>query len=213
MTRIHPEGYPFIAGAGLAAVTLRLLGQRRAAQGALAVALAAAYFFRDPDRHPPAGEDTILAPADGRILTVRRTHEPLWIQGDAWQVGTFMSIFDVHINRAPCTGKVVRIEHKPGTFLPADRDEALHNERRLYYWECTNGQRLLVIQIAGLLARRTVPFVVEGQEVVRGQRFGLIRFGSRVEVYMPTATSRPLVLPGHRVRAGETPIGLWVSTP
>ncbi len=207
--RIHPEGRPLALGAALAASVLAALGFKRAAQGAAAAGLAAAYFFRDPDRRPPWPQAAVVAPADGKVVLVRQEPEPLWVGGEAWRIGIFMSVFDVHINRAPVAARVVRLHHQPGEFLPAQRDEAVaRNERRFYCLEREDGQRLLVVQVAGLIARRTVPFMQPGEAVERGQRLGLIRFGSRVEVFLP-ATARPLVAPGHRVRAGETPIAWW----
>lgn len=207
--RVHPEGQPWALGGAAAAALLALLGRQRAAQGAALAALAAAFFFRDPERHPPLDPAAVVAPADGVVMTVRREEEPLWLEGPAWRIGIFMSLFDVHINRAPLAARVVAVAHRPGRFLPAQREETLHeNERRLYCLERDDGARVLVVQVAGLVARRTVPFVAPGERVARGQRLGLIRFGSRVEVFLPLAAA-PLVVEGHRVRAGETPIAYW----
>jgi len=207
--RIHPEGRPLALGAALTATLLAMLGFKRAAQGAAGAALAAAYFFRDPERRPPWPRAAVVSPADGKVLVVRQEPEPLWIGGESWRIGIFMSVLDVHINRAPLDARVVHIRHQPGRFLPANRDEALsRNERRLYCLEREDGARVLVVQVAGLIARRTVPLVQPGETLVRGQRLGLIRFGSRVEVFLPAA-ARPLVAQGHRVRAGETPIAWW----
>ncbi len=209
ISRIHPEGRPLALGGALAAAVLAALGFKRAAQGAALAGLAAAYFFRDPDRQPPWPQAAVVSPADGQVVLVRQEPEPLWVGGDAWRIGIFMSVFDVHINRAPLAARVVRIRHQPGEFLPAHRDDALaRNERRFYCLEREDGARALVVQVAGLVARRTVPFVRPGEVVDRGQRLGLIRFGSRVEVFLP-AVARPLVAQGHRVRAGETPIAWW----
>jgi len=207
--RIHPEGRPLALGGALAATLLAALGFKRAAQGAAGFALATAYFFRDPDRRPPWPPAAVVSPADGKVLLVRQEPEPLWVGGQAWRIGIFMSVLDVHINRAPLTARVERIRHQPGQFLPANREDALaRNERRLYGLTRDDGARVLVVQVAGLVARRTVPLVQPGETVARGQRLGLIRFGSRVEVFLPAA-ARPLVAQGHRVRAGETPIAWW----
>ena len=209
--RIHPEGRPWVAGGVLGAGLLALSGRRWAAQGAALTALALAYFFRDPERYPPLPTEAVVSPADGEVLLVRQEEEPRWMEGPAWRIGIFMSLRDVHINRAPVAAHLVRLEHRPGEFLPAYREEAAqHNEQRLYFLERANGQRVLLIQIAGILARRTVPFVRPGDDLQRGQRLGLIRFGSRVEVFLPP-TVHPLVAPGHRVHAGETPIAWWSS--
>ncbi len=207
--RIHPEGRPLALGAALAATALAGLGFKRAAQGAALASLAAAYFFRDPERQPPWAQAAVVSPADGEVIVVRQEPEPLWVGGPAWRIGIFMSIFDVHINRAPIAAQVMHIRHQPGEFVPANRADALaRNERRAYCLQREDGQRALVIQVAGLVARRTVPLVQPGETVTRGQRLGLIRFGSRVEVFLPAA-ARPLVAQGHRVRAGETPIAWW----
>ncbi|NPA31018.1 MAG: phosphatidylserine decarboxylase family protein [Chloroflexi bacterium] len=207
--RIHPQGQPFALGGALTATLLAALGFKRAAGGAALAGLAAAYFFRDPDRRPPWPRAAVVAPADGKVVLVRQEPEPLWVGGDAWRIAIFMSLTDVHINRAPLDARVVRIRHQPGQYLPAHRDDALaRNERRFYCLERDDGARVLLVQVAGLLARRTVPLVSSGEFVARGQRLGLIRFGSRVEVFLPTA-AQPLVAQGHRVRAGETPIAWW----
>ncbi len=207
--RIHPQGRPFALGGAAMAAVLAALGFKRAAQGAALAGLAAAYFFRDPERHAPWPHAAVVSPADGKVVLMRQEPEPLWVGGDAWRIGIFMSVFDVHINRAPLSARVVRIRHQPGEFIPAQRDDALaRNERRFYCLEREDGARALVVQVAGWLARRTVPFVQAGEVVERGQRLGLIRFGSRVEVFLPAA-AQPLVARGHRVRAGETPIAWW----
>ncbi len=207
--RIHPEGRPLALGGALAATVFAALRFKRAAQGAALAALAAAYFFRDPERRPPWPTGAVVAPADGKVVVMRQEPEPLWVGGDAWRIGIFMSVLDVHINRAPLAARVVRIRHQAGAFLPAQREDALaRNERRFYCLEREDGNRVLLVQVAGLIARRTVPLVQEGETVERGQRLGLIRFGSRVELFLP-ATARPLVAVGHRVRAGETPVAWW----
>ena len=207
--RIHPEGRPWVLGGALSAAALTLLGQRRAAQGAALVSLAAAFFFRDPARQPPPRDEVVVSPADGEVVVVQEEYEPRWLEASAWRIGIFMSVFDVHINRAPLDARVAALQHQPGEFLPAYHEEALQrNERRYYHLETPWG-KVLLVQIAGVLARRTVPFVQPGDEIQRGERLGLIRFGSRVEVYLPRQ-AQPLVCPGHRVRAGETPIA-WIG--
>lgn len=207
--RIHPQGQPWVLGGLLGTTLLTARGQRKAAMAAAFLSAALAYFFRDPDRYPPTASQVVVSPADGEIVVVEQTEEPRWIEGPAWRIGIFMRLTDVHINRAPLDAYVVRIEHHPGQFLPAYHPEALQrNERRVYFLETEDLRRALVIQIAGIMARRTVPLVAPGTLLHRGERFGLIRFGSRVEVFLPRA-AQPLVAPGQRVRAGETPIAWW----
>ncbi len=204
--RIHSEGTPFILAPTAIAAALGLLGFRKtAAAGALAAA-GVAYFFRDPERRPPSRRGLVVSPADGRVIVLKRTFEPRWLKGEAWQIGIFMSVLDVHVNRAPISGTLEAIEHRPGAFLRAYEAEAItRNERRYYYLLRADGKRLLMVQVAGALARRTVPFIAAGEAFTQGDRIGMIRFGSRVEVYLPLE-AEPLVAPGHKVRAGETPL-------
>lgn len=207
--RIHPQGKPWVLGGLLGTTLFAARGRRKAALAAAFLSAALAYFFRDPDRYPPTASQAVVSPADGEVVVVEQTEEPRWIEGPAWRIGIFMSLYDVHINRAPLDAYVVRIEHHPGEFLPAYHQEALQrNERRMYFLETDDLRRALVIQIAGVLARRTVPLIPPGALLRRGERFGLIRFGSRVEVFLPVE-AQPLVAPGQRVRAGETPIAWW----
>lgn len=207
--RIHPEGKPWVLGGLLGTLLFASRGKRKTALATAFFSAALAYFFRDPERYSPTASQVVVSPADGEIVVVEQTEEPRWIEGPAWRIAIFMSLTDVHINRAPLDAYVVRIEHRPGEFLPAYHAEAAQrNERRLYFLETEDLRRALVIQIAGIMARRTVPLVSPGTLLQRGDRFGLIRFGSRVEVFLPRA-AQPLVAPGQRVRAGETPIAWW----
>jgi len=206
--RINPEGKPYILAPALAATVLGLLGRRKAAAVTALGAAAIAGFFRDPDRHPPARRDLVVSPADGEIIVLKRTFEPRWLKREAWQIGIFMSVLDVHINRTPVSGTLEAIEHQPGAFLPAyDPEAVIRNERRYYYLLRIDRQPLLMVQVAGALARRTVPFIAAGEAFEQGDRIGMIRFGSRVEVYLPLA-AEPLVALGHKVRAGETPLAI-----
>ena len=208
---INKTGWPYIlTPALLGAVAGHFTKEKRLLYGGLAGGLAFAWFFRDPDRYPPFDRELIISPADGRVVTVRRVKEDRFLEAEAYQVGIFMSLFDVHVNRSPVTGKVLDIWHEPGRFLPADRQEAFEkNEKRYYALERLDGLPLLLVQVAGLLARRTVSFVEKGEEVLASERIGLIKFGSRVEVFLPADEARLLVNIGHRVRAGETPLALY----
>ena len=170
-------------------------------------------FFRDPDRFPPEDETAIVSPADGRICLVRETELPDSLaesDGGAkhWCVSVFMSVLDVHVNRMPTAGQILRKEYvAAGKFLNASLDKASkENERCNYLVKAGNGQTYGVTQIAGLVARRIVPQVEEGQLLSRAERFGLIRFGSRLDVYLPVGV-RPEVRVGQTMVAGETVIG------
>jgi phosphatidylserine decarboxylase len=170
-----------------------------------------ASFFRDPVRTTPRGDKLIVSPADGLITMIARVPPPPELrgadglaEGDYTRVSIFMSVFDVHINRAPITGRVKRIAYVPGKFVNADLDKASEdNERQHMLIEGVDGLRIGFTQIAGLVARRILSFVREGDVVEAGQRIGLIRFGSRVDVYLPAGTA-PKVLLGQRAIAGET---------
>ncbi|MFH1069154.1 MAG: phosphatidylserine decarboxylase family protein [Candidatus Glassbacteria bacterium] len=165
------------------------------------------YFFRDPERKTPAGKGLIVSPADGKVLALERVSEPDFIGGECERASIFMNMFDVHVNRSPLSGTVLLRSYRPGKFFNASLDKASHgNEALTLGIESTDGgARILVRQIAGLVARRIVCRVSEGAVVERGGRFGMIRFGSRVEVTLPAGVSWK-VKPGDRVRAGETVI-------
>ena len=166
------------------------------------------HFFRDPKRTPPTGEGVFLAPADGQVVEIRQVHEPGFLGGEALKVGIFMSLSNVHVNRAPVGGQVVLVEHVPGQFLQAFRPEASEvNEHNLVGLETGYG-RVLVKQIAGILARRVVCWVRPGQRLEAGERLGVIKFGSRVEMYLPLG-AHPFVRVGEQVHAGITVVARW----
>jgi phosphatidylserine decarboxylase len=202
---IHPEGYVFIGGFAAAALVLDWLWSPLGWIGAIAT-LWCIYFFRDPPRVTPIREGLVVAPADGKVSSVGFFVPPPELglgERPMQRVSIFMSIFDCHVNRAPVSGRISRLAYRPGRFLSADLDKASEdNERNGLVVEAPNG-RFGVVQIAGLVARRIVSFVHEGQVIGVGDRFGLIRFGSRVDVYMPE-TTRVLIGYGSRTVAGET---------
>lgn len=203
---VHSDGHKFIALAIVVALLGFLIWDPLGWLGALA-AIWIAYFFRDPDRVTPLREGLVVAPADGRITAI----EPVTPAAELGlgneprvRVSIFLSVFDVHINRAPVAGRVVRSVYVPGAFLNAELDKASEdNERRGLAIEMASGQTVGVVQIAGLVARRIVTFVEEGDSVGIGQRIGLIRFGSRVDTYLPAGRTA-LVAVGQRAIAGET---------
>jgi phosphatidylserine decarboxylase len=166
------------------------------------------YFFRDPKRTPPSGEDLILAPADGQVKEVQHVHEPRFLQGKGLKIGIFMSLLNVHVNRAPVEADVTWVEHVPGQFLQAFRPEASDvNEHNLICMESHHG-RVLVKQIAGILARRVVCWVHPGQRLQAGGRLGIIKLGSRVDLYLPPE-AEPTVQVGDQTCAGVTVIARW----
>jgi phosphatidylserine decarboxylase len=212
---IHPEGrkYVVIAAAITAAVYLiisHFLGWLLAG-----ATIWVAAFFRDPVRTTPKGEKYIMSPADGLITMIAKVPPPPELRGpegltdsEYARVSIFMSVFDVHINRSPIAGRVKRIAYVPGKFINADLDKASEdNERQHLLVEGSDGLRIGFTQIAGLVARRILAFVREGDVVQAGQRVGLIRFGSRVDVYLPSSAA-PRVLLGQRAIAGETILGI-----
>ncbi len=203
---VHREGWPFVA---LFVVGALLLGLLSGFLFFVGIVLAAwcAYFFRDPARVTPMDEDLIVSPADGCVSAIGDAVPPPELEmGEAalTRISVFMNVFDVHVNRSPVTGQIRRIAYKAGKFLNAELDKASEdNERNGFIIETGTGARIAVVQIAGLVARRIVTFVAEEAPVTTGERIGLIRFGSRVDVYLPLGT-RPSVAVGQRAIAGET---------
>jgi len=205
---IAAEGLPLI-GAQLALAGLVALWHRRLALLPLSLAGLTAYFFRDPERSLLAKEGYLYAPADGWVTLVDQIEEERFIKGSACRIAIFLSIFDVHINRSPATGVVRYREHVSGDFRLAWRKEvSMVNERNYIGIETAHGP-ILVVQIAGLIARRIVCRPRVGQEIPCGERIGLIMFGSRTDLIFPRDVARPLVMTGARVHGGMTPIGVW----
>ena len=213
---VHPEGRKFALAAAVVCAGAAFMAWETLAWPLGALTLGILAFFRDPRRVTPLGEGLIVAPADGLITLIKQTEPPRELVGDdgngtpglpagpVTRISIFMSVFDVHINRAPIAGTVRRVVYIPGKFLNADLDKASEeNERQHILIEQSGGRMIGFTQIAGLIARRIVPFVKPGDPLAAGQRVGLIRFGSRVDVYLPAGTE-PQVLVGQRVVAGET---------
>lgn len=213
LTPIHKEGYPFIAIAAVASLVLGHLWTPFGWVG-LVITLWVCYFFRDPERTTPQRDGLVIAPADGRISQIALALPPpeLGLSDEPLtRVSIFMNVFDCHVNRSPIAGRITKIAYTPGLFLNADLDKASDdNERNGLIIEAA-GTRLGVVQIAGLVARRIVGFVKEGGNLDAGERFGLIRFGSRVDVYLPNGVL-PLVGVGQRTIAGETVLADLRST-
>lgn len=205
---MHPEGIKFVAIFGLVTLLLFWLWDPLGWIG-VGLTIWCYYFFRDPKRAVPQGDGLMISPADGVVSLIERAVPPpeLGMASDPLlRVSVFMSVFNCHVNRAPIAGKLVKMAYRPGKFLNASLDKASEdNERNSLCLELADGRRIAVVQIAGLVARRIVPFVSEGQSLKTGERFGLIRFGSRVDVYLPEGVS-PLVAVGQTCVAGETVI-------
>jgi phosphatidylserine decarboxylase len=218
---IHPEGRRFgLIAAGAALFVLLLLGWDFLGWLMLLASAGIFAFFRDPERVVPQGDDLLIAPADGIVTQIGLHEPPFELQiddgsghpglpaGPVARVSIFLSVFDVHINRTPVGGTVRRVVYIPGRFVSAELDKASEeNERQHILVERSDGLRVGFTQIAGLVARRIVPFVKPGDILAKGQRVGLIRFGSRVDVYLPAGTD-PAVMIGQRVIAGETVIAI-----
>ncbi|MDF2120345.1 phosphatidylserine decarboxylase [Roseiarcaceae bacterium H3SJ34-1] len=207
ITPIHPEGYLFIAGFAVASVILGWIWAPLGWIGAI-LTLWCAYFFRDPVRVTPVDETLVVSPADGIVCSVGAFVPPPELglgERPVKRVSIFMSVFDCHVNRAPVAGRILRVAYKPGIFVNADLDKASEDNERNGFVIETHGGTFGVVQIAGLIARRIVSFSKEGDQVQPGERIGLIRFGSRVDVYMPDSAV-PLVDIGSKAVAGETVI-------
>ncbi len=201
-------GWPFIGGSLVIALAGLLITPLLFWLGVV-LALFCLYFFRDPERFAPARPTAIVAPADGRVVSVMQVAAPAELglgEGLRWRVAIFLSVLDVHINRVPIDGTVMRIAYHPGAFVSASMDKASEsNERNAIALKLFDGRDLAIVQIAGLIARRIICQVREGQAVQGGSRFGLIRFGSRTDLYLPVGV-RPLVREGQRMVGGESVI-------
>ena len=206
---VHKEGYPFI---GIFAVVTLILFSLSTSLGWIGLIGTAwcVYFFRDPDRFAPEGAENVVSPADGIVCLIDEAAPPAELDMGSeplQRVCIFMNVFNCHVNRTPAAGTIDRIEYRPGKFLNASLDKASEqNERNAYRLTMDDGQQIAFVQIAGLVARRIVWHVVEGQKLQAGERFGLIRFGSRVDVYLPNGSDVNVRL-GQTMIAGETVLG------
>lgn len=205
---IAVEGYPFIGG-GLAATVLAyaLLGQSWAIFFGL-LTFFCLWFFRDPKRDVPQGEGILVSPADGKIVDISSVQEDRFLNKPAIKISIFLNVFNVHVNRIPVAGKVTDVFYNAGRFFAANVPKAsLENEQNAILVETAHGKRIVCIQIAGLIARRIVCWIKKGDNLDRGERFGLIRFGSRVDLFLPPETEIQVSM-GDRVIGGETILGV-----
>ena len=202
------EGYPFILFSGFATLVLALLGFAVPALLGLLLTGFVTYFFRDPARVLPEEPGAIVCPADGKVIIVSEVDDDRFLHTRVRKISIFMNVFNVHVNRIPLTGTVERVILSPGKFYAADKDKAvLLNEFCALTLTTPDKQRYTVVQIAGLIARRIVCRAERGDRVAAGERFGMIRFGSRVDIYLPLST-QVTVKVGEKVRAGETVLGI-----
>jgi phosphatidylserine decarboxylase len=207
--KIDPAGYPFIGGALVPAAVAAAAKRPALATSFGLLAGFFAYFFRDPDRQVPQDPGLVVAPADGRVM-IAGPSDGRWAPPGNWkQITIFLSPLDVHINRTPVEGRITKIEYRPGKFLPAYNEGANDNELN-ELWIDANGQTVVVRQVVGILARRIVCRVVEGQQLVRGERIGLMKFGSRMDVFLPTPAELHVSV-GQHVVAGETVLAVLGS--
>ena len=202
------EGYPFILLSGFATLVCTLLGLVVPALCLLLLTAFVTYFFRDPARVLPEAAGAIVSPADGKVIVVRELDDDRFLHQRVLKISIFMNVFNVHVNRIPLAGTVERAVLSPGRFYAADKDKAvLHNEHCALTVATPTGVRYAVVQIAGLIARRIVCRAEPGDRVTAGQRYGMIRFGARLDLYLPLATE-VTVREGEVVRAGESVLGL-----
>jgi len=203
----HPiiarEGWPFLGGAVALALLVTYATCWTWAIPFWLIALFVLQFFRDPPREVPGDAKSVLSPADGRIVAIQPVRDP-WLDRDALKISVFMNVFNVHSNRSPVDGEVRQRWYNPGKFVNADLDKAsTENERNALHIRSADGQDITCVQVAGLIARRILCYVEAGTQLVRGQRYGFIRFGSRVDLYLPTDV-RVRVTIGDKVRATST---------
>jgi phosphatidylserine decarboxylase len=199
---IAREGWPFLAIAVVVSIIVTAVGGGWWGLPFWLVSLFVLQFFRDPPRHAPVGEGLVLSPADGRIVAVEETDDP-WLQRRALKISVFMNVFNVHSNRAPVDGEVKGLWYNPGKFVNADLDKAsTENERNALWFQTRDGKDVTCVQVAGLIARRILCYATIGDCFSRGQRYGFIRFGSRLDVYLPT-DAKPRVALGDKVYASS----------
>jgi phosphatidylserine decarboxylase len=201
---VAKEGYPFIIFSVFITTISAILGYAVLTLVLLVVTTFILMFFRDPERIIPEGNDNILSPADGKVIVSELVKDIRFSEDELLKISIFMNVFNVHVNRTPVSGIVKRVVHVPGTFLAADNEQAhLKNEYCAVTVTDHNNREITFVQIAGLIARRIVCWLEPADTVIQGRRCGLIRFGSRVDIYLPKE-SRVMIRPGQKVTAGET---------
>jgi phosphatidylserine decarboxylase len=210
---IAPEGWPFILASVILTAILWFVDIRIGFYSlvfpGISLTLFVVWFFRDPERDIPKSDEAIVSPADGKVIIVEEVDEDRFLKCRAMKISIFMNVFNVHVNRTPATGKIIDIFYNPGKFFNASFDKAsLLNEQNALLIEAENGKRYVANQIAGLIARRIVCRVKPGDSLVRGNRFGLIRFGSRLDVFLPVDVAVKVKV-GDKVSAGSSTLANW----
>ena len=204
---VAKPGYPFIFAGAFTTAVLALLGLTLPALLGLGITFFIVYFFRDPDRIVPNSQGTVVSPADGKVIAIESPEATPYYEGDCKKISIFMSVFNVHVNRIPYEGTIRSVSYYPGKFIAANRDKASSdNERNAIFIETGKGHRITAVQIAGLIARRIICTVQNGDSVRRGQRLGMICFGSRLDVYLPVETTIEVKV-GDHIKAGASVIG------
>jgi len=204
---VAKEGVPFILFAALLSLIFAVLQYSLLSFGALFLTAFVLYFFRDPERIASDDEDALISPADGKVILIEKVFDERYVKEHVYKISIFMNIFNVHVNRVPFPGKVRKVIYTPGTFYSANTEKSsLGNESCGIVLETAAGKKIAFVQIAGLIARRIVCWAVRDDMLKKGERFGLIRFGSRVDLYLPLQTQLE-ISKGQKVRAGETILG------
>jgi phosphatidylserine decarboxylase len=201
------EGIPFIGAAVGATLLAGWLGWMIVAVGAAILTFFVSWFFRNPSRVVPQGPRLVVAPGDGKVIAIEEEFEPRFIKDRSIRISIFLNVFDVHINRVPCEGVIEDVQYQPGLFLVASKPDAtLRNEQNALMIRTVQGAKVLCVQVAGLIARRIVCWVTPKDRAMLGERFGLIRFGSRMDTFLPVGTAIKVAV-GDRVKGGETILG------
>jgi phosphatidylserine decarboxylase len=204
---IVKEGLPFVGGLAGITLLLALAGWTIPAGVAGGFTVFTSWFFRNPKRTIPRDPNVVVSSGDGKVVAIEEEFEPRYLKQQSVRVTVFLNVFDVHVNRMPCAGTVEGVSYQPGQFLVASRPEAtVRNEQNAVMLKTESGAKVLCVQVAGLIARRIVCWLSEGAQVQRGERFGLIRFGSRMDTFLPMGSKIRVAL-GDRVKGGETIVG------
>jgi len=201
------EGFPFIGATAGVTLCAGWLGWMPVAAVGAGLTLFVAWFFRNPSRVIPEGSALVVAPGDGKVIAIEEEFEPRYLKEKSLRITIFLNVFDVHINRIPCEGTIEDVQYQPGLFLVASKPEAtVKNEQNALMIKTTGGVKVLCVQVAGLIARRIVCWVSPKDRAIRGERYGLIRFGSRMDTFLPLGTNVRVAV-GDRVKGGETILG------
>jgi len=204
---VASEGWPFIIPLAIVTALLLFFGWKNTAAAALVLTLFVLFFFRDPERTLPEGKDLVVSPADGKVIVIKDIYEPTYLKQDVKQISIFLSVFNVHVNRSPVSGTVEVVKYNPGKFHVASVDKASLDNEQTAMVIATGKDRVLVKQIAGLIARRIICYAKPGDAIKSGERYGLIRFGSRVDIFLPK-TAEIRVKLGDRVKGSRDIIGV-----